>query len=149
MATEIAPLHLYYLTHSSYRRPLFLVCIESDDGNICFDDSREITKGHKVFGRAVHARGMFQGGGHVVRYGKVHVDQIEYDYTMELQEEQCVRRIERYWLKYRTNYIHQKAARIIQRAWRHWVIRKRELWNPHCFIGICNMYVNYLRLSTA
>lgn len=65
-------------------------------------------------------------------YYGVHAEDILYDYTEYKTNTFAAIKIQKAWSSYRR----QRAAKIIQSAWKNWQVKKRELWNPTCFIGL-------------
>lgn len=60
-------------------------------------------------------------------YG-INAEFITMNYTQYLEHQHAARRIQHTWRRF-------KAVRIIKKAWKNWLIKKNELWNPRCFVG--------------
>jgi hypothetical protein len=68
-------------------------------------------------------------------------DMVMFDLTSHLRQKHSAILIARTW-KARHN-----ACVAIQRAWRSWKERKEEVWNPHCFVGVVKLYIDFLRTA--
>lgn len=69
--------------------------------------------------------------------GGVMIYDVMLDYTQFARMETAALRIQRTWRRRRM----LKAAQRISAAFRQWQVRKNELWNPTCFVGIAHLYI--------
>lgn len=56
------------------------------------------------------------------------------------------RRIWTYWKRFRERK-REKSACVIQTAWKHWLSKKNERFNPHTFVGIVDMFMKFRELD--
>lgn len=82
--------------------------------------------------------GILEGGYHETI---IPSDMVICELTSHLQKKHSAILIARTW-KARHN-----ACVVIQRAWRTWKEKKDQVWNPHCFVGVVNLYIHFLRTS--
>jgi hypothetical protein len=61
-------------------------------------------------------------------YG-VMLEDVVMNYTQYLEKHVAALRIQRTWRRVR-------ATGIIKNAWKRWLVKKNELWNPRCFVGV-------------
>jgi hypothetical protein len=120
---------------------LYLVCRDQGDmtvGNLMFVD---------VEGLEWDVDGVWGISGmtysHGIGYGVfgVMVDYVIGNFTIYLRRRWAATRIQRAWQRARRH----RAATIIQRAWGRWNVKKDELWNPKCFVGVAFLALDAVR----
>lgn len=77
-------------------------------------------------------------------YSKVPVrySDILYDVTEYKEHVVCATKIQNAWRAYKQR---RDAAKVIQTAWKRWLVKKNELYNPHCFVGLVHLVIEASR----
>ena len=75
--------------------------------------------------------------------GGVSVEYVLLDYTTYMKRECAAMRIQRTWRRIRK----QKALDVIIPAWRNYLVKKNELWNLRCFVGVAYLHIEAVRAS--
>ena len=78
---------------------------------------------------------------HVILEGGVMRSDVILNYTRYIEMECASLRIQRTWRKRRMI----RAVERISNAFQLWQIRKNELWNPNCFVGIAHLVIEINR----
>ena len=120
---QVIPYHIYIAKPSAYANRYVLVCKEDSKGDLCFDvDTNSVMAStNKVFGRRYYSMMMFRG--QRLMYGKINIDNLDYDLTNHVTRESAVKRIERYWTKYRENFLKRKAIKTLKPFILHWAYK--------------------------
>ena len=72
----------------------------------------------------------------------VHVEDVIFDYSEFIRHHIAAAKIQAKWRAMRRKH----AAAVIWRSWQRLKV-KRQLWNPHTFVGIAHMMIEYVRTS--
>lgn len=120
---QIVPYHIYIIQPSAYAASYVLICKEQNEGNLCLDVDMNAVKAstNKVFGRRKHSMMMLRG--QRIMYGKINIDNLEYDLTNHIIHVSAAKRIERYWIRYRENFLKRKAINILKPYLLHWAYK--------------------------
>ena len=65
------------------------------------------------------------------------------NYTSYIRMKCAAMRIQRTWRRIRK----QKALDVIITAWRNYLVKKNELWNLRCFVGVAYLHIEAVRAS--
>lgn len=114
---------------------LYLVCRSQWDKSVCdlllpFTDDCFHVENNRVWG--ISGRVYVDDDGYG-EYG-VMLEDVVLNYTQYLERHVAARRIQRVWKRYR-------ASNVIRCAWKRWQMKKKELWNPRCFIGLAYLAI--------
>ena len=117
---------------------IYLVCREQGDATVCdfllpFDDFCFQKENDMYWGISGFVYNVDSYGD----YG-VHIEDVVMNYTQYLEKHCAAIRIQRLWRRYR-------ASQIIKRAWRTWLVKKNELWNLRCFVGVAYLALDAVR----
>jgi hypothetical protein len=118
---------------------IYLVCCVQGNNSVCkfilpFEDDAFVVENGEVGGIAGQVFNELYGYG---EYG-VNIEDVVMNYTQYLEKHIAARRIQRVWKRY-------KASQVIKSAWRRWLTKKNELWNPRCFIGLAFLALEAVR----
>jgi hypothetical protein len=69
-------------------------------------------------------------------------NEVLFDYTKLRVNVTAASKVQRAWRAYQER---QRAAKVVQAAWRRWKVKKDELWNPHCFVGVAYLAIQACR----
>lgn len=86
-----------------------------------------------VVGKCIHLGNIIQAG--------VMIDYVILDYTKYMRMETSALRIQRSWRLVRM----MRAADKIARAWKRWLVKKNELWNLRCFVGVAYLCIEAIK----
>jgi hypothetical protein len=109
---------------------IFLTCHVQGDNTVCKllladEEDAFLMEDDQVVGVSGQIFNEYFGYG---CYG-VNIQDVVMNYTQYLEQHAAAGRIQRTWKRYR-------ASRVIKNAWKHWQMKRNELWNPRCFVGV-------------
>lgn len=109
-------------------------------GNLMFVDEEAINRDDDgtVFG--ISGR-VYHETYELYDYFGVMVDDVITNYTHYLRKRNAAALIQKRWRAVRR----ERAARVVQHAWRRWQVKMNEVWNPHCFVGLVNLTIEAIR----
>lgn len=121
---------------------LFLVYRNQGNPSVCdfmlpFEDDAFVVEDGVVVG--VCGQVFSESYGCYGDYG-VNIEEVVMNYTQYLEKRTAATRIQRAWKRF-------KAAQVIKRAWKSWLTKKNELWNPHCFVGVAFLALEAIRAT--
>lgn len=76
-------------------------------------------------------------------YWGIYSDNILMDFTEYSRRNIAAYKIQSQWALYRQ----RKAVKCIERSYLSWKERRNNDWNPNTFMGIIDMYLNFIRLN--
>jgi hypothetical protein len=71
-------------------------------------------------------------------YIDIHVNHLVINYTEYMKRLIASTKIQFTWRKYQEK---KNAVQVIKKAWKNWKIKKDELWNLRCFIGVAYLAI--------
>ena len=133
----IVPYHIYIAATSAYCGSLVLVCKENTNEQLALDATEDDihSSQSKVFIRRGRFTSRFKG--RETFYTKIHIDNLEFDYTIDIIHRNAVARIERYWAKYRERRKQHDAINTLKPFILHWAYKPDGVLGRRTIMSLC------------